>query len=113
MRVLRQAASAGVADYVDVLALQKTSAVRTAANNVEDEKEGSMKKNITFAQLMALYKDPKRLKDYEAGVQSGIRAAATFIGEFDRQIKHPFKMEDCVLAKFNLINRRPRRKKEA
>jgi hypothetical protein len=42
MRVLRQAASAGVADYVDVLALQKASAVRAAANDVEDEEEGSM-----------------------------------------------------------------------
>jgi hypothetical protein len=43
MRVLRQAASAGVADYVDVFALQKASAVRAVANDVEDEKEGSMK----------------------------------------------------------------------
>jgi len=72
-----------------------------------------MKRNITAAQLIALYKDPKRLKDYEAGLRSGIRAAAQFIGSFDRQIKHPYRMEDCVLAKFNLITRRPRRKKEA
>src|SRR4051794_28408241 len=43
MRVLRQAASAGVTEYVDVCALQKASAVRAAANDVEDEKEGSMK----------------------------------------------------------------------
>jgi hypothetical protein len=114
VRVLRQAASAGVAGYVDVHALQKEAAAGIAGNDLEDETgDHSMKRRITFTQLKKLYQDPERLKDYEAGVQSGVRAAATFIGEFDPQIRHPYRMEDCVLAKFNLLNRPARRKKSS
>lgn len=43
--------------------------------------------------------------------RDGIRAAASFIGEFDKQIKHPFRMEDVVLFKFNLTGKKPRKKK--
>jgi hypothetical protein len=44
----------GTADYVDVLALQKASAVRAAANNVEDEKEGSMTEQREFTGFNAV-----------------------------------------------------------
>ncbi|HZU33139.1 MAG TPA: hypothetical protein VFB79_18635 [Candidatus Angelobacter sp.] len=70
-----------------------------------------IKRDLSFRQLTAIYKDPKRLHDYEAGLLRGIRAAAEFIGEFDRQINHPYRMEDCVLAKFNLLKGRPRKKR--
>lgn len=48
---------------------------------------------------------------YKDGFQMGIRCAAEFIGQFDSQIRHPYRMEDCVLSRFNLRRARPRRKK--
>lgn len=49
--------------------------------------------------------------DYRLAYQLGIRAAAEFAGSFDAQVDHPYRMEEVVLAKFNLIKGRPRRKK--
>ena len=41
----------------------------------------------------------------------GIRAVAQFVGEWDRQIRHPFRFEDVILYKFNLRKTTPRRKR--
>lgn len=35
--------------------------------------------------------------------RSGVRAAASVAGDFDAQIDHPWKMEDVILCKFNLL----------
>lgn len=51
-------------------------------------------------------------REYRRGYQEGIRDAANFAGTWDKQISGtPFKFEDLILLKFNLIGRRkPRRK---
>jgi hypothetical protein len=54
MRVLRQAASAGTADYVDVRALQKASAEGIVGVGLGDEKEGSMTEQREFTGFNAV-----------------------------------------------------------
>ena len=56
-------------------------------------------------------KDMDELK--REAYRDGIRAAASFAGEFDKQINHPYQFEDVILYKFNLINKKPREKKSA
>ena len=41
----------------------------------------------------------------------GVKAAAQFIGEWDSQINHPYRMEDVILCKFNIRRGKPRKKK--
>ena len=40
----------------------------------------------------------------------GVKCAAGFAGEWDRQINHPYRFEDVILYKFNLRKRKPRKK---
>jgi hypothetical protein len=42
------------------------------------------------------------------------RSLAEWVGQWDKQIKHPYKMEDVINCKFNAVTRKkPRRKKLA
>lgn len=41
--------------------------------------------------------------------RNGIRAAAGFVADFDRQVDHHVKLSDCILFKFNMTSRKPRR----
>ena len=52
--------------------------------------------------------------DRSLGFREGVRAAAAFIGQWDKRIDHPYRIEDVVLCKFNLTRRqKPRRKVSA
>lgn len=61
---------------------------------------------------------PKAVNDIRSssrwrdGYRSGIRAAAAFAGEWDRQIAGtPYRFEDIILGKFNLIGNKKLRPK--
>lgn len=43
--------------------------------------------------------------DMKAGVKLGLRMAADFVGQFDKTSCHRFKLGDCVLQKFGLIDK--------
>jgi hypothetical protein len=44
------------------------------------------------------------------GFVAGIKAVADYVEQFNRQLDHPYRLDDCVLAKFNVTKRkRPRR----
>lgn len=42
----------------------------------------------------------------------GILAAASFAGEYNGLCHHPCRLDDCILAKFNLIRGKPRRNRK-
>jgi len=42
----------------------------------------------------------------------GIRAAAAFMSDWDKQINCPYRIEDVILCKFNLSKRKSPRKKK-
>ena len=46
----------------------------------------------------------------QAMYRLGVRAAAEFVGGWDKQINHPYRFEDVILYKFNLRKRKPRKK---
>jgi hypothetical protein len=51
--------------------------------------------------------------DYRLAYQLGIRAAAELAGRmYDSTSTHVFRIEDCILAKFNMINGKPRRNRK-
>lgn len=53
--------------------------------------------------------DPK----FREGYRAGIKAAADFAGTWDQQITGtPYKFEDIILGKFNLLDTEKMRRKE-
>ena len=43
--------------------------------------------------------------------KNGVRAAAGYVSDFDRQVNHEFRLSDCILAKFNMRPKRVRKNK--
>jgi hypothetical protein len=51
-----------------------------------------------------------RGKGYDAGFRAGVEAAADYLEQFNRVLDHPYRIDDCVLGKFNVSAlRTPRR----
>jgi hypothetical protein len=48
----------------------------------------------------------------DASYRRGIEAAASLVEQFDRYVLHPWRLSDCILAKFNMIGKRKIRKNE-
>jgi hypothetical protein len=47
--------------------------------------------------------------EYDKGFVAGIKAAADYVGQFNRVTRHEYRLDDCVLGKFNMTKRkRPR-----
>lgn len=66
---------------------------------------------------MAIKKDKISALDlanplFQKGVRHGLRCAAEFAGTWDAQIDSKHRMEDIILCKFNLIDKRQLRKKK-
>jgi hypothetical protein len=45
-----------------------------------------------------------------ASYRRGIEAAASFVEQFDKYVRHDYRLSDCILGKFNMIGRRNLRK---
>lgn len=43
---------------------------------------------------------------YNRGVRHGIGNAASVVKGFDARIDHPWRLSDCILAKFNLLKKK-------
>lgn len=43
---------------------------------------------------------------YNEGKDTGIKMAAEFLEQFDKYVNHPWRLSDCLLAKFGLLSRR-------
>lgn len=67
----------------------------------------------SMRQLKAIFADEKRLKDYHAGLVSGLRGAAQFISQFDKTSSHPYRLSDCLLAKFNMRKKKVRKNRSS
>jgi len=51
---------------------------------------------------------PKTERD--RGFVAGVKAAAGYVGQFNVHVDHPYRLDDCILGKFNVTKRkRPRR----
>jgi hypothetical protein len=63
--------------------------------------------------LVALAREPAlREKVRDNGFATGIKAAADYVGQFNSVTRHEYRLDDCVLGKFNVTKRkRPRRNK--
>lgn len=50
--------------------------------------------------------------EYDRGFKAGIEAAAGYVSQFNGVTRHEYRLDDCILGKFNLTRRlRPRRNK--
>lgn len=38
-----------------------------------------------------------------------IRQVAEYVRDFDHRVLHPWRLSDCILTKFNIAKKRPRR----
>jgi hypothetical protein len=47
----------------------------------------------------------RKLKRDDAKARA-IAMVADFVEQFDKQVDHPSRLSDCILLKFNLINKR-------
>lgn len=56
---------------------------------------------------------PPTLDQLREEFRRGVKAAASFAGEWDKQINHPYRFEDVILCKFNLTTRKKPRLKRA
>jgi hypothetical protein len=59
-------------------------------------------------QLVAIYRDEKRLKDFKLGFRRAMQAAAGFLESWDGQ-KSKYRLGDILLCKFNQTTRKPRK----